>query len=228
MSIIAPASSRWSRPGRGAFAPPRAARCPRRRRTGRAGSAASPASTASSSSSRVISGSSSLTRALTACIAAIASLASAPERLASPIAFAAGVALGRARRRAPGSARSARSRSGERLHQPLVGAVAAACQRRPHRLRVTGDRSQVQHLARWAVWDCRRSAGLEFFGHELRERLGLVAGDDVLRHRAGGEPAVADRVQRRSSPTRAAGRSSGRPCTHGSARWSWSPGCRPR
>src|SRR4051794_1472856 len=43
---------------------------------------------------------------------------------------------------------------------------------------------------------CRLSGlGAGVLGDELRDLPGILADDDVLRHRAGGEPAVADRVE---------------------------------
>ena len=109
MSIIAPASSRWSRPASGGPVAPLAQRGVlvgggrvgrvRQRRVERR--RARPRACATS-------GSSSLTRALTACISAIASDASAPVRLASPIAFAPALRLACA---SSSSGRSALSRS---------------------------------------------------------------------------------------------------------------------
>ena len=62
---------------------------------------------------------------------------------------------------------------------------------------------------------------------EVGDLLGLLADHDVLRHRAGGEAAVADRVEDAGPSPPCAGRSSGRPCTRASAASSPSPRCRP-
>ena len=147
-----------------------------------------------------------------------------------------GVALAPAPLRAPAAARSGASRSSKRGVEPLVGAVAAARQRGPRRLRVAGDRPQVEHptspagqsgrpspcpglldvragvLARRTSPSASASAPMTMFcgiGPDEKPPLRIAYSDAVLR-----------------SPC--AGRSSARPCTRGSARWSASPGCRPR
>ena len=82
----------------------------------------------------------------------------------------------------------------QRLVEPLVGAVAAARERRAHRLGVAPDRLEVEHAAALSgVGGARLRAGV--LRDEARDRLGLLADHDVLRHRAGREAAVADRVE---------------------------------
>ena len=233
MSIIAPAISRWSGPSGPAFAPladrgvlvgrGRVGRV-RQRRVEHVELGLEPVVE--------ISGASSFTRALTACISAIASEASAPVRLASPIALAPALRLGPRPPRTPAAARSSRSRGRERLPRSrssepsprrATGARAGSG--------IPGDRPQVEHGAYPAGGQSDNGGGARRQVHvgagELREELGqsngLRALDDVLRHRARREAAVADGVQRAVLASPCADRSSGRPCTHGSARWSRSP-----
>ena len=168
MSIIAPASSRWSLAGRRERAPlaedvvlvggGRVGRVRQRRL--RAG--------ASSSSSRVSSGSSSFTRALTACIAAIASDASAPVRLASPIAFAPALRSACAASQLGTDARSAAHAAANAARSRSSLTVIAARKRSQHRLRIAADRAQVEHrdglLGGRAVGRIAAAAsGLEYF-----------------------------------------------------------------
>ena len=201
MSIIAPASSRWSLPAGANVRPTRAGRCPRRRRSGRAGSAASPRAASSSSASRVSSGSSSLTRALTACISAIASDASAPVRLASPIAFAPAL---RSACASSSSGRSAfsRSRAASAARSRSSDAVAAPRKRGPHGFRVAADRPQVEHRALLrgrAVGGCRAGWVTAAWSTSARNSATSSASSPVTMFCGigpGREPAVADRVQR--------------------------------
>ena len=83
----------------------------------------------------------------------------------------------------------------QRLVQPRVRAVAAPRQRRAHGVRVPPDRLQVEHGAATAKRSSGRLPVPEYFAMKSRDRLGLLADHDVLRHRAGGEAAVADRVE---------------------------------
>ena len=175
--------------GGGDRCPTRAARCPRRRRTGRAGSAASSAARRAPPRAASTSGSSSLTRALTACIAAIASRRVGAGALGLADRLRAGVALGlRVLELGPQRVRAARAapaRRRSRSSEPSRRRASAA--RTGSGSRVIARRSSIGLPAagsRRLVAPARRHFRLGVLGEELGERLGLRAGDDVLRHRA--------------------------------------------
>ena len=175
------------------------------RRRGRAGSAAS----AASASRRCLDlgelGLELLDLAETSRISAIASSASPPARFASAIASEASFAGARGAPRPRAAARGGGRRASSSLVELLGG--AAARQRRARRLGVLADALQVERGGppsgpshHGVVLVCagpraRDLLGPGVLGDELRDRVGLVAGDDVLRHDRAGEAAVADREQ---------------------------------
>ena len=194
MSISSPARSRWSRGlSIRAARPPRAASRPRRPPSGSGGFGSEPTAASSAASAAASSSVSPLTRRETSCISAIAPAASSPAFFACAIALR-GLVLARAQpldlRQQLAPARVQR----QRLVEPRVRAVAAPGQRRAHRVGVPPDRLQVEHSGASGRFGLVRLLA-RVLRDEARDRLGLLADDDVLRHRAGGEAAVADRVE---------------------------------
>ena len=143
MSISSPASSRWSRPD-ARPEPHERSVVSSSAADGSGGLGSAAFSAASSVSSAATSASRSRTAAATSCISAIAALASSPACFAAPIAFDASLRRAcsrlelRAQRVAPRVER-------ERPVEHLLGAVAAAGQRGPHRRGVAADRPEIEH-----------------------------------------------------------------------------------
>ena len=146
MSIIAPASSRWSRPAPSGLADlaqrrvvvggGRVGRVRERRRARPAARRRRPPAPAPSA----------FTRAATSCIAAISSAASPPACLARADRLRR-LVLARAQRLDLGPQRARARVELEHAVEPRVGAVAPARQRRPHGLGVAADLLEVEHRA---------------------------------------------------------------------------------
>ncbi len=234
MSIIAPAISRWSGPCAGT-SPHSRSEVSSSAADGSGGFGSDALSTLSSASSRSISGPSSLTRAL--------DRLHLGDRLRGVRPGALGVADRLRRRRCawPGPLRTpAAARSAARA--PRAPAAAARRSRRrgaptrPAQAPDPGRSPSGRACAYPAGGQSERrvapggscTSEPENFARNLASSTACGPVDDVLRHRAGREAAVADGVQRAVLGSPCAGRSSGRPCTHGSARWSRSPAYPPR
>ncbi len=178
---------------RAARAPLAQRRCPRRRRTGRAGSAATRQRVGAPPSASAPPLGLELLDARAHPLHLGDRLATRPRRccLASPIAFdavVAGAACSALQLRHAG--RAARASQLERARRAsLVGAVATARQRGPRRVGIAGDR-RAGRARRYPVAGLSGPASppgalcSELLRQELGHLLGLLAGDDVRRHRA--------------------------------------------
>src|SRR5215216_5910664 len=194
MSISSPASSRWSAP---AFvASPTSRSVVSVSAAVGSGGFGSVTSTVSSSDSTPLSSSpSALTRRETSCISAIASLASSPAFLARAIPCEA--SFWRARRdstwgRSSSCRASSASASSSRCSEP--SRRRASADRTGSGSRRIAFRSSTARVCRLVGAGRLGRAGAGVLRDERRDLLRVLAGDDVLRHRARGEAAVLDRV----------------------------------